>query len=1093
MIKKILVCISITNKEKVPYPKIISMLLLVLCIFSSTYANTLKVDASSVEVNNVFHEIELTSHNSSVERIKSTNQNPITVKGKVVDALGDPLPGVSIIVAGSTRGVTTDVDGSYSISVNSDDELIYRFIGMQDQVIPIKGKTLIDVILQEKIDELAEVSVVAFAKQKKESVVSSITTVKPSELKVPSSNLTTAFAGRVAGLISYQSSGEPGKDNASFFIRGITTFGAEAKKDPLILIDGVELTTDDLARLNTDDIASFSVMKDATATALYGARGANGVISVTTKEGREGKVSVNIRLENSFSSPTKMIDVADPITFMRMQNEAIKTRNPLGLALYTSEKITMTERGLYPDLYPATDWYDFMFRDVISNQRANLSISGGGKVARYYVAANVTHDNGNLKIDNRNNFNSNISLTKYNVRSNVNVNVTPTTELVIRLNASFDEYTGPIDGGEAMYKKVMQANPVLFKPYYEPDQEYSYVNHILFGNYGNANYLNPYAESLRGYRDYSKNTMYTQFEVKQNLDAITKGLTARAMVNMNRYSEYTVDRAYKPFYYNISSYNRLTNDYKLTRLNTDGEEWIDYSPGQRYINTTFYLEAATEYNTTVNDKHNINGLFVYTMRNEKKGIADNLQLSLPNRNIGLAGRAAYNFDSRYFLEFTFGYNGSERFHKSNRWGFFPAVAGGWMVSNEKFFKSLKETLPVLKLKGSYGLVGNDAIGSNNDRFYYLSEVDMNYSGSVNWGSQLNYQPNDGKGVINVKRYANNDIGWETSYKGNIGLELTTKFGLSTNMEVFSEKRKNILLNRIIPGTLGILQDVKANLGRAKSKGFDIEVNYEKIFNKNFWMTGRGTFTYASSKVLEWEEPDYSATPWKSRVGNSISQNWGYIAERLFVDEYEVANSPVQFGKYGAGDIKYRDVNGDGKISELDMVPIGHPTEPEVNYGFGLSAGYKGFDVSFFFQGIGRRSFWMDLSTVTPFLDGDAYDGKTGQTAILQAFANSYWSESNRDPYALWPRLSNSEVENNRQTSTWFMQDGSFLRLKSAEIGYTVPKNLLKKVYLDNLRIYVSGTNLLSWSRFKIWDPEMAGNGMGYPIQRVINVGLNIGF
>jgi len=1097
MIKKILVCISITNKEKVPYPKIISLLLMVICIFSSTYANSLKVYESSVTENVVVHEIEFTSTLNSVIGTKSTNQKPITVKGKVVDALGDPLPGVSIIVAGSTRGVTTDVDGSYSIDVKPDDELIYRFIGMQDQVIPVKGKTLIDVILQEKVDELAEVSVVAFAKQKKESVVSSITTVKPSELKVPSSNLTTAFAGRVAGLISYQSSGEPGKDNASFFIRGITTFGAEAKKDPLILIDGVELTTDDLARLNTDDIASFSVMKDATATALYGARGANGVISVTTKEGREGKVSVNIRLENSFSSPTKMVDVADPITFMRMQNEAIKTRNPLGLALYTSEKITMTERGLYPDLYPATDWYDFMFRDVISNQRANLSISGGGKVARYYVAANVTHDNGNLKIDNRNNFNSNISLTKYNVRSNVNVNVTPTTELVIRLNASFDEYTGPIDGGEAMYKKVMQANPVLFKPYYEPDQEYSYVNHILFGNYGNANYLNPYAESLRGYRDYSKSTMYTQFEIKQNLDAITKGLTARAMVNMNRYSEYTVDRAYKPFYYNISSYNRLTNDYKLTRLNTDGEEWIGYSPGQRFINTTFYLEAASEYNTTVNDKHNINGLFVYTMRNEKKGIAENLQLSLPNRNIGLAGRAAYNFDSRYFLEFTFGYNGSERFHKSNRWGFFPAVAGGWMVSNETFFKSLKETIPVLKLKGSYGLVGNDAIGSNNDRFYYLSEVDMNYSGSVNWGSQLNYQPNDGKGVINVKRYANNDIGWETSYKGNIGLELTTKFGLSTNMEVFSEKRKNILLNRIIPGTLGILQDVKANLGRAKSKGFDVEVNYEKIFNKNFWMTGRGTFTYASSKVIEWEEPDYSATQWKSRVGHSINQNWGYIAERLFVDEYEVANSPVQFGKYGAGDIKYRDVNGDGKISELDMVPIGHPTEPEINYGFGLSAGYKGFDVSFFFQGIARRSFWMDLKKVTPFLDGDSGtnedDGKLGQTAILQAFANSYWSESNRDPYALWPRLSNSEVENNRQTSTWFMQDGSFLRLKSAEIGYTVPKNLLKKVYLDNLRIYVSGTNLLSWSRFKIWDPEMAGNGMGYPVQRVINVGLNIGF
>ena len=407
-----------------------------------------------------------------------------SLKGRVTDTGGDPLAGATIQIKGSTRGVIADVDGIYAFPecpVGS--TLVVSFIGMESVEQVYAGESTINFVLQYQADILDEVEVVAFARQKKESVLASISTVEPAELKVPSSNLTTAFAGRVAGLISYQTTGEPGQDNASFFIRGITTFGAEAKKDPLILIDGIELGTEDLARLNTDDIASFSVMKDATATSLYGARGANGVILVTTKEGREGKVKFNARIENSFSSPTKKVDIADPVTFMRMHNEAVKTRDPLGLLLYSEEKITMTERGLYPDIFPATDWYNSMFNDVISNQRANLSVSGGGSVARYYVAANISRDQGNLKIDKKNNFNSNINLMKYNFRSNVNINLTKSTELIARLSANFDEYTGPLDGGTGMYRKVVQANPVLFKPYYEPDEEYSYAKHILFGNY----------------------------------------------------------------------------------------------------------------------------------------------------------------------------------------------------------------------------------------------------------------------------------------------------------------------------------------------------------------------------------------------------------------------------------------------------------------------------------------------------------------------------------------------------------------------------------------------------------------------------------
>jgi TonB-linked SusC/RagA family outer membrane protein len=1006
----------------------------------------------------------------------------LEIHGIVTDDNKSPLPGVTIVVEGTPRGVITDTDGSYTIEAGKDGKLVFSFIGMETQVIAIGNRTKIDVVLVPKTEELEDVTVVAFGKQKKESVLASISTVKATELKVPSSNLTTAFAGRVAGLISYQQSGEPGQDNASFFIRGITTFGADAKKDPLILIDGVELTTEDLARLNTDDIASFSIMKDATATALYGARGANGVILVTTKEGREGKAKLNVRIENSFSFPTENVKLADPITYMRMQNEAIKTRDRSGVSLYSEEKIRMTERGLYPDLYPTTDWYDLLLKKMTKNQRVNLNISGGGPIARYYVAVSLTRDNGNLKSDARNQFNSNIDLLKYNIRTNVNINVTKTTELAIKMNTSFDDYTGPLDGGTDLYRKIMKSNPVLFKPYYEPVGEYAYVKHILFGNYGNGGYLNPYAESMKGYKDYSKNTLVTQFEVKQDFSMITKGLTARTMVNMNRNSDYTVTRKYSPFFYKIKdgSYDKFNNTYELDCLNqSSGTEWINFNEGPRYIKSTFYLETAAEYSRKFSDKHDLNGLLVYQMRQEKIGTASDLQASLPFRNLGLSGRLAYNYDTRYFGEFNFGYNGSERFSKRHRWGFFPSVGGAWMISNEAFFSSLKTYIPVFKIKATYGVVGNDEIGSSQDRFYYLSQVSIGEGSFVNWGTNMDYNP----GTVSVERYANDAIGWEKSHKTNIGFELTLKNGLSANVDFFNEKRDGILLSRTIPKTTGIGPAVKANLGKAKGKGVDIELNYEKIISNDLWFTGRGTFTYAASKVLKWEEPDYQDTPWRSRIGHSISQSWGYIAERLFLDEEEVDNSPAQFGDYKAGDIKYRDINGDGRISDLDQVPIGFPTVPEINYGFGLSVGYKAVDLSFFFQGSGRQSFWIDLANTTPFVGGNT---------VLQAYADDYWSETKPNPYAFWPRLANQLIDNNQKQSTWFMQDATFLRLKSVEFGYTLPKTLLKKMYMSNLRLYVSGTNLLCFSRFKLWDPEMAGNGLGYPLQRVINVGVNIG-
>lgn len=1009
------------------------------------------------------------------------SKDDLTITGTVKDEAGEPLPGVNIIVLGGTRGVATDLDGTFTISVKKTDKLVFSYLGMEDQTIAVSGKKTLNVIMKEKTDELEEVTIVAFGKQKKESLIGSISTVKPAELKVPSSNLTTALAGRVAGMISYQRSGEPGLDNADFFIRGVTTFGY--KVDPLILVDNMEVTTTDLARLNVDDIASFSIMKDATATALYGARGANGVILITTKQGSEGKAKLNIRYETRLSTPTRNVELADPITYMKLHNEAVLTRNPLGMQPYTQDKIAKTAAGVDPYLYPATNWKDELMKNYAINHRVNLNISGGGKVARYYVAGNLSQDNGNLKVPKMNDFNNNIKLKTSALRANVNINVTKTTELIARVAGTFDDYSGPLAGGTDVYNSIMHTNPVLFPPYYQPGENEKHVKHILFGNYGEGNYINPYADMVKGYKNYSRSNMYAQFELKQDLKFITEGLSFRGLLNTTRNSYFDVTRKYNPFYYQATGIDEITGDYQLELLNEEkGTEYLDYTEGKKTVSSIFYLEAALNYSHTFADKHDVGGLLVYTMRDQLNGNAGSLNESLAARNIGFSGRATYGYDKRYMVEFNFGYNGSERFSKNHRFGFFPSAGLAWTISNESFFEPLRDKITNLKLRGSYGLVGNDAIGSSSERFFYLSEMNMNDS---NRGATFGVDNAYGKNGISISNYSNTDITWEVSYKTNLALELELFKKLNVVAEVFNDKRTNILMSRsFIPTTMGLSAPIKANVGEAKGNGVDLSMDYSHVINKDLWLQARGNFTYATSEYVIYEEPDYNEK-YLSKVGYSLGQQWGYIADRLFLDDEEVRNSPVQnFGEYGGGDIKYHDTNGDGKITELDKVPIGYPTTPEIIYGFGASMGWKDFDFSFFFQGSARSSFWIDAEKTAPF---------QGETQLLKVYADNHWSEENRNIYALWPRLSPTINKNNSQQSTWFMQDGSFLRLKQVEIGYTLPRHLSHKMHLGNLRFYLSGSNLLTFSKFKLWDVEMAGNGLGYPIQMNLCAGVNLSF
>lgn len=1017
-----------------------------------------------------------------------------TVKGVILDEENNPIIGANILeIDNAKNGTISDFDGKFEISINFNAYIEVSYVGFKSQTLKIKDDKDLKIILTSDFQNLDEVTIVAYGKQKKSSVIAAVTSINPEELRMPTSNLTTSLAGRVAGVISYQRSGEPGRDNAEFFIRGVSTFGYA--RSPLILIDGIETTSTDLARLQPDDIASFSIMKDATATSLYGARGANGVILVTTKVGIEGVLKVNVRYEKSYSAPTKSLQIADPITYMRLHNEALTTRNALGGRIYSLEKILISENPNRNKMaYPTVNWFDELIEDYTLNSRFNFNLSGGGKIARYYLASTINTDNGNLKIDPRNNFNTNIKFNRISLRSNINVNLTETTEVALKFNGNFDDYNGPLDGGALVYQKAMKANPVLYPKVYEPDAQFQNSTHALYGNFGQfGDYLNPYADLMRGYKDESYNNFLATVEIKQKLNFITEGLNLRILGNTSRYSFYNLERKYNPFYYSLGNYDFQSDTYSLVALNPNqGTEYLEYSEGNKVITNSTYFEGALNYNKTLKDKHEVSGMLIGIMRELKYANAGNLQSSLPFRNLGLSGRFTYAFDEKYFAEFNFGYNGSERFAKSERFGFFPSFGAGWYISNEKFMEKFSDYITKLKIKGTYGLVGNDQIGSSDDRFFYISQVNLN-NGSL--GAPFGLEFGNYINGVSINRYANDQITWEKAKMLNLGIELGINNNLDFQADYFTEYRTNILMDRAqIPASMGLQAPIRANVGEASSEGFEFTLDYKNSLTNDLFVGLRANFSYADSKFEVYEELDYvtAGLPWRSRVGLNLSQPYGYIAERLFIDEADIANSPLQtFGEYMPGDIKYKDINNDGLIDINDEVPIGYPTTPKIIYGFGLSSSYKNLDFSFFFQGSAQSSFFIDAYNSSPFID--TYGGAIGNNALLNAWADDHWSEDDRDLYAAWPRLSDQLIDNNNRNSTWWLRDGTFLRLKSVELGYTIKNDFISKLKITNARIYFTGTNLLTFSKFKIWDVEMGGNGLGYPIQLGVNFGINLNF
>ncbi len=1018
------------------------------------------------------------------------------VTGVVIDDQATPLPGVTVVVAGTTNGAITSIDGKYVlVNVRKGDTIQFSFIGFKPERRVVQADNVINVILQTSSELLDDVQVVAFQKQKKESVIASINTIKPSELKIPSSNLTTALAGKMSGVIAYQRSGEPGKDNAEFFIRGVTSFGY--KNNPLILIDGLEVNADDLARVEPDNIASFSIMKDATATSLYGARGANGVVLVTTKEGKKGKAKVSVRYESNVATPTMMNDFLDGVQYMKLYNEAVSTRGS-NLELYSKSKIEGTENKVHPEAYPNVDWYGELFNNYTINQKANLNVSGGGEVVSYYLSTSYTNETGLLKVDPLNSYNNNIDIDRYNLMANLNIKLTKTTEISAKFSSVFDQYNGPLSNGSAIFEKVILANPVEFPKYYSKTEDTKYNNHTLFGNNSyDGSDPNPYYEMVKGYKDQYSASIISQFQLKQDLSFLISGLEFRGIAAIKNYSG-NENLYYMPgFFYRAD--NIYGNNYTLTQL-TEGQEYLGFLSGYQYNTSNFYFEGVVQYDKTFNDKHNLGALLVgYRSENLNKGT--DYFSGFPSRNLGLSGRLTYSFSSRYFTELNFGYNGSEKFAENHRFGFFPAGAVGWIVSNEKFWQNIKPFVNMLKLKYTYGLVGNDGISAPGNRFFYMSEVNLDDPArGYTFGQQYN---NNYPGYI-INRYENPGVTWELAYKSNYGIELGLFDMMEFQVDYFTEFRDNIYMQiQSVPATMGSTSEIWSNVGEARSQGVDASLDINHAFTPDFWVTGRANFTYATNKIIKNGEPDYQYS-YMSSKGYPINQPRGYVAQRLFVDDEEAINSPVQFDAtpgvdYGAGDIKYVDINNDGRIDSYDMAPIGFPTVPEIVYGFGSSVGYKNIDISFFFQGSARQSFFMRTEDgwendelklgITPFI------GKRNALAII---ADNHWSENNPDPYAFWPRLSAEplsadKIENNTVPSTWWLRDGSFLRLKSVELGYTLPKQLTNKFNLTMIRVYFSGINLLTFSKFKLWDPEMAGNGLSYPTQKVYNFGIQANF
>ncbi len=1018
------------------------------------------------------------TESDGLSTLSKIDEQKRTIKGVVLEAsTGEPIVGATVIVKGTTIASFTDENGMYSINFTANNPvLVASMMGYNSAEVAVGTKTDINFQLEFDAFALEDVVVVASGVQKKESVVGAISNLEVDKLKLPTANLSTSLGGQLAGIVSVQSSGEPGS-SAEFYIRGIATFGAN--KNPLVLVDGVERSLD---LVDVEDIAAFSILKDASATAVYGVRGANGVILIQTKKGEVGKPAINVKYEHGVLSPIKMPDLVDSYDFATHYNEALGQQyfNDTALEQY---RMSSSDPNRDNNLYPDVNWLDEMFKNQAQNQRLTASVSGGGEIARYYISGAYYNEGSIFMQDEMANYDSSIRYQKTNFRANVDVNLFPTTVLDVSLANIFEQINEPGHAKSDIWYYGFNTSPNAFPAYYTDDNG----DWLAWSGPQQGSGHNPYnALYNSGYNEVFKNSTQASVSLKQDLKDIVEGLTARVTYSWDAWNYNNIKR-YKEVPQFIAQ-GRDENGNLILNQAYVGSNTLGYETGRGgngANGNTNYLEAVINYDKTFGEQHNVSAMAMYNHKIKNLVGVDNNYSSLPYKNQGVAARVTYNYDMRYFVELNAGYNGSENFSPGNRFGLFPAVAAGWMVTNEDFMQSVSGWLSLLKLKASYGIVGNDQIGGSR-RFIYNPTISTGLDGYEGMGVNGDYNP----GGIAVGEVANPNVGWEESEKTNIGIELGfMDNALRLYADFFHEHRSGIFMQRgALPSIAGISTTPWVNVGEMKNQGFDATLEYMQRFGE-VEVTAQGNFTFAENEILNNDEPDWEYT-YQNRIGESSGQPFGLIADGLFVDEADIASSPVQtFGSVRPGDIKYRDINGDARIDASDMVPIGYTSLPEIIYGFGATVAYKGFSLNFLFQGIGNSSIFLGGGTIRPFEGGNVQRSNFNSDLV-----GNVWTTQDPDPNATYPRMSTVANANNSQTSTFWMRNRAYLRLKNAEISYTLPRSLVSKAKLGSARIYIQGLNLLTFSEFKLWDPENGGGeGATYPLNRVFNIGIQLSY
>lgn len=1022
-------------------------------------------------------------------------QNKRKISGRVTDIKGEPLIGVNVTVDGDANGSITNMDGLYEIFVTKKSVVLkFTYIGFKTSEIRTNASTNIyDVTLEEQVNELEETVIVGYGTQRKISNIGAQSSMKMEDIKTPSASLTTTLAGRLAGVVAVQRTGEPGKDAADIWIRGISTPNTSS---PLVLVDGVERSFNDI---DPEDIESLTTLKDASATAVYGVRGANGVILIKTKPGKVGKPTVSADYYESFTRFTKMVDLADGITYMNAANEAM--RNDGIATKYTEDQIHNTIAGKDPYLYPNVDWLKEIFNDWGHNRRVNVNVRGGSEKVAYYASVSYFNETGMTVTDkNINTYDSKMKYSRYNFTTNLNIDVTPTTKVEIGAQGYLGEGNYPAISSADLYNAAMSISPVEYPKMF-------FVNGEAFvpGTSTNNNFNNPYSQATRrGYDNLTKNQIYSNLRVTQDLDMLTKGLKLTAMYAFDVYNEIHVhqDRAESTYNFLDTSVPYDMNGQPILQRIFEGSNVLSYKQ-ETSGNKKTYLEASLNYDRTFNDDHRVSALFLFNQQSKLLYPKGTLEDAIPYRMMGIAGRATYSWKDRYFAEFNIGYNGAENFSPKHRFGTFPAFGVGWVVSNEKFWQPLSKAVSFLKIRYTDGKVGNSEVSDR--RFMYLDQMKENGDYGYKFG------PNGTKwsGYETVNMAV--DLIWEESRKQDLGIDLKLfNDDLSIVFDLFKERRENILLKRehSIPSFLGYNTSAPyGNIGIIENKGFDGTIEYNKRINKDWVIALRGNVTFNKDKWIQGELPEQKYE-WMNQYGHNINGVKGYVAEGLFTqteiddmarwESLSDANKAItpkpfasQFGTVKAGDIKYKDLNNDGQIDAYDQTYISRGDVPTTVYGFGFTVGWKDLSVGMMFQGVAGAERVLNGSSVNPFNGG-------GGSGNLYSNIGDRWTEENPDQNAFYPRLSyGSETTsniNNFQKSTWWVRNMNFLRLKTLQISYNLPKPWVNKVHLKNAAVYVMGTNLFTLSRFKLWDPELnTDNGASYPNTTSYSVGINFTF